>query len=76
MTTPTQRWTVETGQNEYGWFESYAAAYAFAYLVGGGMIHEYRLRLTETKEISREEYEELMQAGHALLDPSEYASNG
>ena len=72
-----QHWTVETGLNEYGWFESHAAACAFARLIGGGRIHEYRdVRLAETKEITREEYEQLVQSHDVLLDPSEYASNG
>jgi len=77
MTTSTQRWTVETGQNEYGWFESYAEADAFVRGAGGGTIHEYRnIRLTESKEITREEYEQLVQSHGVLLDPSKYASNG
>jgi hypothetical protein len=77
MTTSAQRWTVETGLNEYGWFESYAAACDFARIIGGGTIHEYRdVRLAETKEITREEYERLVQSHDVLLDPSEYAANG
>jgi hypothetical protein len=72
-----QHWTVKADQSEYGWFDSYAAACTFARIVGGGTIHEYRkVRLTETKEITREEYEELVQTGDGVIrDPSDYALN-
>jgi len=75
----TIRWTVETERNEYGWFESYAAALAFAHSVGGGTLHQYKNpRLTETKEITREEYENLVlrTTGRVLLDPSKYVPHG
>jgi len=77
MTTSARYWTVSTGLNEYGWFETYDQARVFARWVEGGSIHEYRnVRLIESKEITREEYETLVKASNVVLDPNEYAWNG
>jgi hypothetical protein len=77
--TNNQTWfTVEGGPDhkEYGPFETRAQAGDFADCIGGGFIHEYRnMRLRETREITREEYEAEVKNGlSVLIDPAEYTN--
>src|SRR5262245_18359657 len=71
---PTAWFTVKDPQTykEYGPFKTHAQAFEFAQFNGGGCIHEYRnMRLRETREITREEYEAMKDEPGVLIDPAD-----
>jgi hypothetical protein len=84
MTTSTQDssttmhgWLVDTGCGDtYGPFESLASAQWFARRIGGGTVCECHGRLVESKEITREEYEELMRQPDVVRSPDDFPFHG